>query len=94
MKTIYKYALRPGDQAIEMPVGAKILDIQNQTGILTLWALVDDGDSVEHEFRAFSVYGTGHSIPDNPGEYISTAQHGTFVWHIFAAYPTEAEGES
>lgn len=42
MKKIYKYAIEiTDDQDIVMPVGAKILTVQNQNGVPCIWAMVD-----------------------------------------------------
>ena len=42
MKKIYKYAIEiTDDRDIVMPVGAKILTVQNQNGVPCIWAMVD-----------------------------------------------------
>ncbi len=67
-------------------MGAKLLDIQVQVagpdkGIPQLWALVDP-DAIK-EKRTFICYGTGQKIPDDPGDYIATAQDGGVLLHFF-----------
>ena len=48
MKTIYKYPLKiASSQIIEMPIDAKILDLQMQGDIATILALVDTGKKIE-----------------------------------------------
>jgi hypothetical protein len=80
MKRIYKYEFKEG--SIEMPIGAKILSIQNQDDRLYIWALVDT--DAECEFRYFTIVGTGHDFPEaDEFNYINTIQDGPFVWHIF-----------
>jgi hypothetical protein len=82
MKTIYKYTLKMTDsQTISMPIGAKILSVQNQNHTVTLWAEVED--ALPTEDRIFFVVGTGMPIPSNPLNYIGTVQTYAFVWHIF-----------
>ncbi len=83
MNQIFKYALRVTDarQTVLMPLGARILSVQNQNGNLTLWALVDDRrDQVP---RKFLVVGTGQDFDAFGLEYVGTAQIGIFVWHVF-----------
>ena len=54
-----------------------------------LWALVDPDQP--NEWRTFEMYGTGHPMPANPGEYVETFQMdgGALVWHVFEAPRTE-----
>lgn len=83
---------------LELPERARILTLQtlvdqpghDMTGGLFppvervyLWALVDPEAPVEE--RHFTHYGTGHPIPNDPGEYIGTYQlfNGQLVWHLF-----------
>lgn len=48
-----------------------------------LWVLVDP--NAPEEPRSFSVYGTGHFMPDNPGTFIGTFQMlgGDLIFHLF-----------
>ena len=83
MKVIWKYTLYDDGIicTLLIPKGGKILTSQIQNGIPRIWVLVDPND--EKEMRKFIVYGTGHTLSDDPGKYISTVQEGRFVWHIF-----------
>lgn len=82
MKTIHKYALRFIDtQSVIMPVGAKVLAVQNQNDKITMWAEVDDINDKEQ--RVFSIFGTGCEITGFERHYIGTVQIGDFVWHIY-----------
>ena len=66
-----------------MPLGAEILDIQAQRGILCLWALVDS-DTKRASRRRFRVYGTKHEIDKSANlQHLKTVQTKGFVWHIF-----------
>lgn len=85
--TIWKFPLEITDQqTIEMPRAARILNVQAQGNILTLWALVSpDAEKVR---RQISVYGTGDEIDAFVAEfatYVGTAQthSGALVWHVF-----------
>lgn len=89
MKKIFKYPVNIVDrQEIEMPEGAEILTVQNQGGVICLWAIVDP--EKEKLTRTIRIIGTGHDIADGEAEtliYIGTVQTngGAFVWHIFEA---------
>ena len=85
MKTIWKYTLDKGPNEFEMSVGSKILDIQMQHGIITLWALVNT--EAQKIKRTFVLLGTGWDIEefqnDTNLKYIKTVQKSLYVWHIF-----------
>ena len=82
MKRIYKYTLKPSC-SFEMPIGAKILSVHEQYGEARMWAMVDTDNKIEA--RKFRSYGTGHPMPDNPGDYIGTflIENGSLVFHVF-----------
>ena len=82
---IWKYVLRITDlQTLEVPTGAKFLDVQMQNDVCCLWALISDEDAAL-EKREIAIYGTGNPIPDSPGSYIATFQLvvGLLVFHVF-----------
>jgi hypothetical protein len=84
MKTIWKWKLGP-ETTINMPHGAKLLAVQDQNGEPHLWAMVDP--SAKTYPRTFRVYGTGHNMPDEPGQYVGTVQmrEWAMVVHVFEA---------
>lgn len=92
MNTIYKYAIPiKGLFEIEMPQGAKILDLQLQFGEPVIWAAVDPADPMIA--RKFGLLGTGA-----PGSFSLTKHVGTFqfhsgrtVLHLFELPTTEAD---
>jgi hypothetical protein len=84
MVTIHKYQFTIADDVvIEMPEGARVLSVQVQNGIPTLWAMVET--DWKKEKRKFRVYGTGHALNglDFMRTHIGTIQLNGFVWHIF-----------
>ena len=92
MKTIHKYRMDGGKNAVEMPKDARILHVGAQDGNVCLWAFVDT-DRL-NELRHFRVYETGYSLSGDfieadlrretfDASYIGTAQVGEFVWHVF-----------
>ena len=92
MRQVFKWTLAITDlQALSLPKGAQILSVQVQNELPQLWALVDP--AAEKEKRTIAIYGTGHPVPDNPGDYIGTVQmlNGRLVWHIFAALDEPAK---
>jgi len=80
---IWKYELEVGSQRIEMPVGARLLDIQCQRGKPCLWVLCDPSATMCR--RRFEMYGTGHDTRREVGEYVGTFQMdcGYVVFHVF-----------
>jgi hypothetical protein len=65
-----------------MPTGAKVIHVDGRHGQITLWALVDNAESIEnHKFR---IIGTGHDIPaDIDLIHVGSCQIDVFVWHVF-----------
>ena len=88
MKAILKYPLQntPGTDQDVVIQGSleKILSVQLQRGIPSLWAVVDT-DSTESQTLTIRELGTGWKFDNLDGfEYISTAQDNVgFVWHYF-----------
>lgn len=81
-KAVYKYRLKLVDiTEVDMPDGAEILCCQMQHDTICLWALVDP--KADRNYRAFAIYGTGHSIVHDTLTYIATVQQGPYVWHVF-----------
>lgn len=86
MKTIHKVPLEiAAEQIVALPIGAGLLDCQNQDGELMLWYTFDVAYASEPaEEVTFYVIGTGHSYPDTlPGKYFRTVQIGRLVWHVY-----------
>lgn len=84
MMRIWKWPLQVTDRnALLMPEGAKLLDVQMQGETCCLWALVDE--SATEETRDIAIYGTGNPIPRIPGQYIATFQMygGELIFHAF-----------
>lgn len=82
MKTIWKFPLAVIDeQRVTMPCGAKLLAVQDQGGMMCLWAMVDT--EAAKVTRAIRIYVTGNPIPDDAGLHVDTVQDGRFVWHVF-----------
>lgn len=83
MITIHKYQfnLSP-DFEIEMPEKSKVLDVQLQDGIPTMWVIVNT--DWKKEKRKFKAYWTGQELNglDLFRTHIATIQL-AYVWHIF-----------
>jgi len=89
-KSIYKFKLTVTDyQQILMPVGAKILSVQEQNNTPCVWAICDvKTDKTEQ--REFEIFGTGNPYYDNSHfgkehKFIGTFQlpNFGFVGHLF-----------
>ena len=81
---IWKWELKITDlQTVDMPRDAKIMSVQMQSGKLCLWAMCWPINPTRP--RNIAIYGTGNPVPNDPGEYIGTAQQhdGALVWHVF-----------
>lgn len=87
MRTIWKFQLTeptrrtPPLWRFAMPMEAKVLTVQVQGAIPTVWAEVDD--EVDTIDRWFTVVGTGEQLPDWPVSYVGTWQDPPFVWHLY-----------
>lgn len=83
MKTIYKYQLEITDeQEVALPLGAQILSVQMQNGILCLWAFVDS--EAYPIARTIRVFGTGNPFPElGTHQHLGTVQQPPCVWHVF-----------
>lgn len=69
-RVIHKYQMPVLEEfTMNLPVGAKILRVQDQGGMFWMWALVDTSEPDEP--RLFRSFKTGASIPDDlPLSYI------------------------
>jgi len=84
MKKIFKYELMLTDEVfITSRKNAKLLSVQVQHGKLCAWFEVDTkSSSVSHRF---TLVGTGHEVPENVGQYVTTVQlgGGSLVLHVY-----------
>jgi hypothetical protein len=82
MNTVWKFpfAVKDGEQWVDMPVGAFPIHFAMQGSQPTLWAIVNPKEAREQ--RAFVIVGTGHEVPE-PSCYQGTCFDGPFVWHLF-----------
>lgn len=81
MTKIFKYKLDLQDtQSIIAPM-VKPLCVQKQGDELVLWAEVDT--AMDIEIYQVTIVGTGHTVPTDAGEYLSTVQDRGCVWHVY-----------
>lgn len=82
--TVWKYMLLTFSNEIIVPVGARVLSVQAQNGLPTLWVLVDLTEARRETWRV-DLFGTGHPVPSpGIGEYLGTVQMpSALVWHVF-----------
>ncbi len=81
MQQIWKFPLLSAAEAIKIPRGARILDVQLQNDRPCLWALVTP--AAELVARAIHICGTGSDLLGGTENYLATFQQGPFVWHVF-----------
>jgi hypothetical protein len=80
---VWKFALelvRP-PWILEMPRGARLLDVQLQDGAPKLWAVVDVGAPLVG--RRLRIVGTGHDLDGEVGEHVGTFLTGPLAIHVF-----------
>jgi hypothetical protein len=94
---IFRYPLDVSDESgeprpvseieIQMPVGARVLDVALAAKGLVLYALVND--EAEEETRSFVVATTGSALPDADWDiaaFLGTVKiPGSLGWHVFEA---------
>lgn len=82
-KAIWKYPLTDVVTTLDIPEGARLLSVANQNDGIVLWALVDP--RLPKAACIIRVYGTGHDVIDDPGDFIGTVmlQGGKYVFHVF-----------
>ena len=84
MKTTWKFELTPGICEKKIPVGAKILHLNEQNGNVCIWALINP--YADKEYRKFLTVGTGVEIPvECENNYIGTSHtfNGKNVTHTY-----------
>lgn len=84
MKKIFKYKIEDSHiTSVEMPQCAEILCVKNQSGVICIWAIVEE--NATYTKRYFECYATGMPLPDAKRSYIGTVllDDGLYVLHIF-----------
>lgn len=84
MITVFKYTIDPRNPSIDLPVGAEILSVAFQGGVLCMWAKIDT--EARTKTRNFEAFGTGHEIPQTMGVdyvFVGTAHIDGLVFHAF-----------
>jgi len=83
-RKVFKYPLTVADtQDVLLPAGAKVLTAQEQHGVVCLWALCEPSAPLVP--RTINIHGTGHTVSDDAGDYVSSFQMlgGSLVFHVF-----------
>ena len=82
--SVWKYRLPiAGKQVIDIPLGARILHVGFQGGVVCLWIRVNP--EAEKKPHSFFITGTGQECPASTLEHVGTAVSGDFVWHVWAS---------
>lgn len=93
MRTIYKYPIPIIDDfTLDLPGGARILDVQIQDGKPCIWAIVDT--ELPPIRRWFRLAGTGHPLDKVHLIHVGTFQlkGGALVFHLFEVEPNPISG--
>ncbi len=84
MRTIFKYDLMIGYNALYLPDGYTVVHVAEQYGNLSMWVEHTIGNLASS--RTFNVYGTGHPIPDDRAVHVGTVLMSSgLVWHVYDA---------
>lgn len=86
MKTIHKYNLKSTDyQELVLPLGSKILSVNEQRENIVLYALVDTAIT-QIELFSIIIHGTGH-LANDVEDYIFLGtvkmMNGSLMLHVF-----------
>lgn len=85
MRRIYKYPLHIShSQTVAIHDGAKVLHVDNQYGVLTMWAEVNVSDTNPTVYETVYVVGTGNPVPDMAKHHLGSVIIDPFVWHVYA----------
>jgi hypothetical protein len=90
MKKIFKYSLPVQEKyVIELPIGAKIIRVEDVDGLFFLWAIVDPGDDVMKEPRYLEFYKTGQPIETPIEDLIMVGTCKLFIMQELCLYVFE-----
>jgi len=82
MYKIHKRKLFPNKSEYVLPHASKVIAFcEDGTGALCIWYKFHTDAVNVSEPRRFSIFGTGHAIPDEY-EYVGTAVCDGYVWHL------------
>lgn len=91
MKTVWKIALANVPlQSVEVPVGATILSVGEQFGVICIWFHCDPAPDGPKEKRQIAIVGTGHPAPEKAEcRFIGTValRGGNLMFHVFERTP-------
>lgn len=84
MKVIHKQELNFGIARVYMPNGYRVVEVAPQNGVPCIWYEFDPELQKDKTEKEFSVFGTGHLIPDNM-RYVGTFHlpDQLFVGHVY-----------
>lgn len=75
-------------QLVELPRGAEILFVADQSNIICIWYRCDPSQPLEK--RPIGIVGTGHPAPEKiDSRYIGSVLQdgGKYIWHVFEPLP-------
>ena len=84
MRRIYKYTLDLQETTRLASCIVRPLSIQVQNDKICLWAEIDP--DVKSQPIVLTIVGTGRTMSQSIGTYISTIQKDSYVWHFYWRY--------
>jgi hypothetical protein len=84
MRSIFKYQLHVGGVTHQIPAASSVRYLgRDPSGEPCAWVELDPDNTTDRVTKEFTVFGTGHLIPDDAGEYVGTFVESPFVWHVY-----------
>ena len=79
---IFKYHLEEPETTLDLPIGAVVRHVHEQSGAVTIW-IEGAFDTPVRKSRTFVWVGTGHPIAYEERQYLGSVHVDQFVWHVF-----------
>lgn len=90
MNKIYKYPIPTKEKhVIELPVGAKIIRVEDVDGLFFLWAIVNTSEGAATEKRYLEFYKTGQLIETNLNDLVMIGTCKLFIMQELCLYVFE-----
>jgi len=89
MNKIYKYSIPTKEKyEIELPLGAKIIRVEDVDGLFFLWAIVNT-EETQNEIRSLEFYKTGQPIETDLDELLMIGTCKLFIMQELCLYVFE-----
>lgn len=84
MRQVWKFPFSAAREQFQWPRGGKVLHVDHQDGVPTLWVLVDDDPNRDgDDIREFVIVPTGAELHRHATTHIGSLLVGPLVFHVF-----------